>query len=292
VLKSLTESDVMPLTEEFCADCTDFMVGIAKSAFRQSGGVKPEDVRLAGSGTLITVGGVRAILTAAHVLSNLPADHIIGLILPTRLDSKQLRPLLTIDMRTARMISIAKGADHSLGPDLGLLLLADFDWSRFPTGKTFFNLSKRREMMLNNPHEINRSVWGLCGTVDEWGQLPAANDPSSHGTFHSIFMPTTVTGQRDDGEFDYFSVQAADYLKSKLPKSFGGCSGGALWEGVVYERPDGSLEIRDKLLSGVAFYESGWEDGRNTVTCHGRRSIYRNVMDELSRLGQQRLDQE
>jgi hypothetical protein len=282
----------MPLTEEFCADCTDFMVGIAKSAFRQSGSVKPEDVRLAGSGTLITVDGVRAILTAAHVLSNLPDNHVIGLILPTRLDSTQLRPLLTIDMRTVRMISTAKGADDSLGPDLGLLLLADFDWSRFPTGKAFFNLSKRREMMLNNPHEINRSVWGLCGTVGEWSQLPTANDPSSHGTFHSIFMPTTVTGQRNDGQFDYFSVQAADYLKSKLPKSFGGCSGGGLGEGVVYERPDGSLEIRDKLLSGVAFYQSGWENGRNTITCHGRRSIYCKVVDELLPLAQERLAQQ
>jgi hypothetical protein len=282
VERTLTKSDVMPLVKEFHADCIDFTVGFARSISRTPKARQPADVVLAGSGTLVSVGGVRAILTAAHVLTRLPDDETIGLILPTRLSIARVRPLVTIDMNAAKKVVFGDGKDKPDGPDLGLLLLPDSYWSMFPSGKIFFNLSKRREQMLNAPHEIKRGVWCLCGMVGEWTNQPTSTDPRDHGTFAGIFMPTVITSVRDEGEFDYFSIQAANNPSYEGPNRFGGCSGGGLWQGIVYEKDDGTLEIRETLLSGVAYYESDWEEGRNTVTCHGRKSIYGSIVDAMT----------
>jgi hypothetical protein len=282
--RKMTKSEVMPLTKEFCADCTDFMVGFARRAPQTRDEKGVVNAELAGSGTLVTAGGIRAILTAAHVLSILPDDDSIGLILPTRHSSGQVRHLTTIDMRIAQKITIARGSDDAQGPDLGLLLLSDIDWSRFPSGKIFFNLSKRQENMMTQAHGVLRGVWCICGMVDEWTKQPSQANPGNPGTFAGLFMPTIVTGERDDGMFDYISVQAANNSSYQGPQSFGGCSGGGLWQGIVYETGEKSLEIRETLLSGVAFYQSWRENGRNTITCHGRKSIYGPVIDKLTKL--------
>jgi hypothetical protein len=60
----------------------------------------------------------------------------------------------------------------------------------------------------------------------------------------------------DEGNFDYLFFEALYNELYEGPDSYGGFSGGALWQLLV--RPDGStFEIADTLLSGVAFYQSG-----------------------------------
>lgn len=48
----------------------------------------------------------------------------------------------------------------------------------------------------------------------------------------------------------------------------------------IAKSKEGGPVVRDKILSGVAFYE----DRKNNlyrITCHGRRSIYQTVLDAL-----------
>lgn len=46
----------------------------------------------------------------------------------------------------------------------------------------------------------------------------------------------------------------------------------------------GKLIVEEKLLSGVAFYQSELENNRRTITCHGRKSIYGAVVDTIEKV--------
>ena len=271
----------MPLVKNAFDDLTDYSVGFIKASPNA-----PGEACLAGSGTLISSGGFKAILTADHVLTNLPNSGHIGMLTPMRFGSRIHR--LTIDMQCVRKIPIAKGPDDSQGPDLGLLILAPVDWARLPSGKIFYNVSKRRELVLNAPPEADRGAWVLCGMVAErTADLPPENMKrfGKGRSFQGIAAPT---GQRQDPEFDYRSVQVEYNATYEGPESFGGCSGGGLWHLLVAERMDGSLEIFDSILSGVAFYQSAKDGIRKTIECHGPKSIYgkvANVLESLQKSG-------
>src|SRR5689334_7342766 len=72
---------------------------------------KTRDVELLGSGTLITAGQTRAILTAQHVAKELPKEGRIGLIL----DSHRQTP--PIDATALHVAFSDRGASDISGPD-------------------------------------------------------------------------------------------------------------------------------------------------------------------------------
>ena len=131
MIRTLSKSEFMPLAKNAFADLTDYSVGFIKASSKE-----PSQVILAGSGTLVSANGFKAILTAHHVLTNLPDSGHIGLLTPMRFGPRIHR--LTIDMECVRKIPIAKGQIDSQGPDLGLLVLAPTDWGRLPSGKICF----------------------------------------------------------------------------------------------------------------------------------------------------------
>ncbi len=269
----------MPLLDTVHGDLVDFTVGFVKFCPPQ----KPTEMVLGGSGTLVSAGGVRAILTAGHVISNLPNSGLVGLILPTRFGNQ--RHQTKIDMALVKKIIIAQGFDESEGPDIGLLVLPDADLARFSNRKNFFNLSKRREKMLKNPHPATRGAWVLCGMVAEWtSNLPEERGIKYGKGFRGLCGPVVLTRERQKGRFDYFSVQVANNDSYEGPDNFGGCSGGGLWQLIMREKEDGSLVIDESILVGVAFYQSGWENNLNNIECHGRKSIYKAVIKTLESL--------
>jgi hypothetical protein len=274
-----TKSDFMPLLKTVQGDLIDCTVGFVKPCLPH----KSPGPLLAGSGTLVSAGGVRAILTAAHVVSNLPNRGDLGLSVPMRFGPN--RHCIKVDMESVRKVLIGKGSDDSQGPDLGLLVLSSADWSLLPTGKIFFNLSKRREKMMNDPHPAVSGAWVICGMVGEWTSgVPKLKGHEHTIGVHGLCSPVALTNERQQGGFDYFSIQVAKNESYEGPDSFKGCSGGGLWHLIVTEQRDGSLAICQSLLVGVAFYESGWEGDCNTIECHGRKSIYGKVIEILQSL--------
>lgn len=279
MIKTLSKSEFMGLAKNAFDDLTDYSVGFIKSSPHTA-----SEPVLAGSGTLVSVNGVRAILTAQHVLTNLPNSGHIGLLTPMRFGSRIHR--LSIDMQHVRRIPIAKGDDDSKGPDLGLLVLATTDWSRLPTGKIFYNLSKRQDLILEKPPEDNRGAWVLCGMVAERTHDLSHEDEKRHGkgkSFYGICINAVPVAHREQRDFDYTSVQVEYNESYEGPESFGGCSGGGLWHLLVSEKPDGSLQVFTSLLAGVAFYQSAKIGLRKTIECHGWRSLYGRVIETLER---------
>jgi hypothetical protein len=273
--RTLTAAD-LPLVFGAVNDCiSDYAIGFAKFLSKAD----PEDATIAGSGTLVTAGGRYAILTADHVLDALPNSGDIGLILPSRFGPQLHRA--TLDMGVGRKLTVGRASYDQDGPDLGLILLAPADISKLPSSKTFYNLDKRREQMLASPRSIDMGGWFLCGMVGEQtSDLTPERGFARVKGFRGFTGAGVVVAERRRADFDYLEFQAKYNAAYEGPDSFGGFSGGGLWQ-VVFEERDGCINIVDALLAGVTFFQSEIIGDIRTIFCHGRGSVYDCVVRSL-----------
>jgi hypothetical protein len=261
--------------ENAAQDLADYVVGFAK--FYEENGV--EDAKLGGSGTLVSVEGNNAILTADHVLDNLPDTGMVGLILPTRFQAQLHR--VTLDMDQATKVRIARGEILSEGPDLGALLLPASTVSIVQSIKGFYNLSKRQKLFSIEPN-IDLGVWVLCGMAHEW----TSETTPEHGyqrvkLFRGVYGGGIVSNQRNVNDFDYINFETKYEGIYEGPQSYEGFSGGGLWQLIISKTSAGDLIIEDNILSGVAFYQTTLVENRRSIICHSRKSIYRSAVDTI-----------
>ena len=254
---------------------TDYSVGFAKINQNEYS----EDAILGGSGTLVSVENSHLILTADHVLDNLPDQGIIGLILPTRSHAHLHRVVL--DMAQTQKIRIARGEVASEGPDLGALLLPAPIVSTLQSIKGFYNLSKRQALYSSAPN-IDVGVWILCGMAHEFTReaLPERGYNRAK-IFRGICGAGIVSNHRNINGFDYINFEISSKGMYGGPQSFEGFSGGGLWQLLTKQTKNREIVILDKILSGVAFYQSELIDRRRSIVCHSRNSVYGAVIDTI-----------
>ena len=251
-----------------------FSVGFVKLVERSG----MEDMVFAGSGTLVKTQTRFGILTADHVLQNLPRDEI-GLVFPNRNGGSPHRYLLRID--EAQKMRIGPASNDAEGPDIGVLLLHRSDAAKLEVNSAFYNLEKRREQMLATPRSIEAGGWFLRGAADEWTtDGPPVRAFTKVKVFCGFCAAGVVSAKRADSKFDYLSFDIAINDAYEGPSDYRGTSGGGLWQ-LVFEDNDGEIRIAEQLLSGVAFYQIAKDGKPQTIVCHGRRSIYAKVLGML-----------
>lgn len=245
---------------------------------------KVEHGSLGGSGTLVSIDGVEGILTAAHVVSALRERSKVGLILMSYPSGPIHR--MIFDPNLCRDFSYRTQAEAADGPDLAFLVLPPDTTAAVKARKTFCNLSKRRDAMLERLPPRENGFWAVCGLADEW----TADAPPQQGIERikhfkgRLLGPLKASERRASGGFDYvvFEVQYGDGFGG--PQSFGGYSGGGVWQ-LIVKPIDGVPTITDRHLMGVAYYQSDMmtRDGKTIrhVICHGRESIYRALIDRV-----------
>jgi len=233
-----------------------------------------DDAVVAGSGTLVAVGSRRAILTADHVLQQIPASGKVWLVLCREGWSTLHR--FELNATVLKKITIGKASHSAGGPDIGLLMLPPPEAARVAAKQTFYNLEKRRERALADS-TIDPFGWALFGMVHE-----KTIDAGPHGVFTRVkgFNGSVGFGakpiERKDDAFDYLDFVALYNEHYSGPESYEGTSGGGLWQ-LQYRELDGKIMVSEALLSGVAYYESARKADTRTIFCHGRRSIYEHV---------------
>jgi hypothetical protein len=123
-----------------------------------------QDAVLLGSGTLVSVGSKRAVLTAHHVLSVLPRTGRVGLVISTSVQQH------TVDTQGLTYLQIARGTKDVDGPDLGAVVLAPSIAGAIAAKKTFYNLDLRRHQMLQSPRMFTTVFGSLTGssTRTQW----------------------------------------------------------------------------------------------------------------------------
>lgn len=82
------------------------------------------------------------------------------------------------------------------------------------------------------------------------------------------------------GDYDYFEFSVDKEKRSLAPRSWGGMSGGGVWQ-VSLKRGGDNLVHKAPLLSGVAFYQQPTTETSCGVKCHGIRSVYLAAYDAI-----------
>lgn len=231
----------------------------------------------AGSGTPVSVGKVRGVLTAAHVLANLPEQGEVGIV-EYRGQTTHYRKR-TIEMaNTTKMVLRADdfGPD---GPDLGFLRLAADAVGWFDAIGSFYNLLKHRSDA-SGAAPAPDFTDAVVGMIDERTRdLPAERPRERRKGFEALFSNGTVSGERCVGGFDLFDFVPTDYPDFTLPGNYGGTSGGAVWR--IYLKADGDKpEIAGVRLWGMPYYQSK-KAGGHVLTCHGMGGIYGALLDAV-----------
>lgn len=254
-------------------DLANYSVGFLRYESTPRG----QNVVLLGSGTLVSIGSIRAILTAHHVVSILPLTGRLGLILePTPQQH-------TVDTQGITYLKIARGMIDVDGPDLGAVVLAPSIAGAIAARKAFYNLERRREQLLTSPPDLQDGFWFINGFVAEM----TAEERGRGGydlikAFHNL---SGAGGPLEEaivvGEHDYFAFPVSYGERSVAPKSFAGMSGGGLWQVPLTRNAQGQIEHGKPLLSGVVFYQEVISQTSSAVKCHGRQSVYRVAYEAI-----------
>lgn len=268
-------------TEALSKDVSHFTIGFAH--LTQDG--KIEDAVSAGSGTLVTVGSLHGVLTAAHVVDALPKYGDVGIILNADSPAQYRRSVINIDHTEAPVVMRAEKFD-AVGPDLAFLKLPDESLGWLKATNSFYSLSKRRDDALTRKEPTKSNTDCMTGIIHELtSEAPSERRGASlirRVNFHTIFCGVRPSAVRYLNSHDLLYVQLATEHEPefKIPNSFEGTSGGAVWRFYVTEK-DGKPELVDRRLIAVPFHQSFTADGKREITCHGSTSIYGSLVDQV-----------
>lgn len=261
------------IIDSVCDHISQFTVGLDRINQDKNG----EHLQLVGTGTLVILNGLHCILTADHVLSDTGLRHADQLGLLTSFSGKVQR--YTFDQHYLGIHTIARGRDHSKGPDIGLIILPQADIGHLKSEKTFFNISKRRDRFSRRFIAKEQGFWFTCGIIGETekdlGPKPGFGAVKG---YQGLCGVSGVTKEYTDSGFDYLEV-TVDYQTGSpdLPYSFGGCSGGGVWQVPLQKDSQGQITPEEYLLSGVVFYQTEAENNHCILRCHGRQTVYAKV---------------
>ena len=228
-----------------------------------------------GSGTFVSAGTTKAILTADHVLDALPDRGPVGLSYLERFGLKAHAPVIQMEYCEKRRVG--RGDEEMNGPDLGLLVLPKPD-TGLSSSRNFYNLESRRDSF--DPSQNYFRLALLLGLPAEWE--PETIDGQEKQEVEIMGCVGSIRRMCLKEGFDYvdFVVEKNPYYDG--PESFAGLSGGGLWIFPMSKHMIAPLPVGSPFLAGVAFWQSSFDaDGRNTIRCNGFGSIYVKVIRTL-----------
>jgi hypothetical protein len=239
--------------------------------------IGPKKALHIGSATLVSVGPTHGLLTASHVANKLDGPCALGLTLVPTANSFE------IDKNYLQIIPIGKpvSTEHEYGPygpDLSFIALLAHDVGTIKAYRSFYPLSPDKEEILLNPPPLDKGIWCACGSPGE--RTMESGPEKGFDTVYSLqdlCLAGGVKQEQVNSEFDYLLIDIEHVEGQNLPRSFGGMSGGGLWQVLIERTPQGEYHPRRYILSGVIFYEWLPKAGPKFLRCHGRQSIYRNV---------------
>lgn len=234
-----------------------------------------EDIRLIGSGTFASILNIFGIITAAHVVEILIKEKSIARPYSLGLIIKDYKHNYSIPSNYLELIKIAKGQIDSDGPDLGFIVLPNSEVGTIKATKNFHNLDKNRERILATPPKFNAGPWAICGVPDEKTIDELSEEKSILNKRFFMFCGVgSILNAYTVGEYDYYDIRVKHDLSPIIPHSFGGVSGGGLWQIPLRKSAEQKVEPIEYILSGVAFYQTERTGLYRSVRCHGRNSIY------------------
>jgi hypothetical protein len=218
-------------------------------------------LRLVGTGTLVVHRDVHYILTAAHVWEAIQQrGTMLGLTLAEGVEHEFLIPNNNI---------VASGPPYDAasvdwGPDLVFLRIPPERLGTIRAYKVFYNLSIDRP---GGPLEAI-GAYVVMGTPGELGE----HWPRFAMLQVNAFFLERNPRQNRRGEFDYLEF-TVDLTFPGVPRTFGGVSGGGLWQVYFYwDKTTKKIETIERL-KGVAYVETPIVNDHRNIRFHGFESI-------------------
>jgi hypothetical protein len=216
---------------------------------------------LVGTGTLVTVNDVHYILTAAHVWKAVQErGSMLGLTLAEDKDHEFLIPNVNI------VASVTKYDPASVdwGPDLVFLRIPPERLGTLKAYKNFYNLSIERASRPLDCIKTNAVIGTPGEMAEQWPRYAVLQVTA----FFLETNPKRITR----GNFDYLEY-TVDMNFPGVPSTFGGVSGGGLWEIYFYfcEKTQ-KIETIERLI-GVAYAETAVVQGHREIRFHGYESM-------------------
>jgi hypothetical protein len=225
-------TDITPLIPAVALQLADFSIGFAKlSTIAGRAHVHP-----AGSGALVSVGSIHGILTAAHVLQELPDSGEVGLIRFTREPKIQTQ---TIEMSLTERLAILGSGEVADGPDIGFLRLTSTQVATLnATTNIFFNLSRRQNSVLENRHPSTEYFEGISGIIAEWTIYRTGVEAGFQHLigFRGLFGVGCVAGVHDHDGYDLVSFKTERNENKNAPIDYRGWSGGCALADLYHPR--------------------------------------------------------
>ena len=250
-----------------------YSTGLIKITFRPGAG---EAAGLIGSGTFVSCNGCFGVLTVHHVSSLINEPCEIGFTLVEGAHR------VSVDRQLVQVLDIARPRVLGYGPDLSFIRIPTATASSISHYKHFYSLDCDRDEMLSTPPPPDSCVWFVCGVPDE---LTREDQPQAGflqvTSFHGLCGAGGADRFYEEGAFDYIDSIVEYTVDTDLPSTFGGISGGGLWQVTYQGNPTIGMTPRRYLLAGIPFAQSPLEDHRRSITCHGTRSVYHNAFQAI-----------
>ena len=232
-----------------------------------------------GSSTYIKFGDVTGLLTCAHAVHEIQrrADHglkEIGLaIFPTAEDSKQNA---TIPIEALNLLRIGDQPYTSTGPDIGFIVLPPSFAASFDARASVVDGHLQATRSRTAQPEM-ACVEIVAGVVAKW--IKEHTPEPDITRVRGIGATGKVLCQHDKEGFDTIEFAVEQDQKIALPETYQGVSGGGIWR-LFYEIDHlGQIDVKERRLLGVAFYESYETPG--LIIGHGPTTIYRHLPEKL-----------
>jgi hypothetical protein len=233
------------------------------------------DARPMGTGTMVSIGSAKGILTAAHVVQAVSEKEVgivrVGLgqkhMQKLKLDLKLATPY-TLDTTIANPTTAEKRS-----PDLGFLLLPEPDVATLSTTHSFYNLDKGRRADLT-AHELPETGIGeeVFGVVGQWTEeLPPSRPDTRTKGVNAVLCAGRSSNWRDANTYDICDFTLDPTWAGRHITDFGGMSGGPLWRFAANALNTGL----DRALAGVIYWQEGIGTDNHRICCHGIESIAR-----------------
>ena len=233
---------------------------------------------LVGSGTLVQIAGKYGILTAQHVIRELLKSETF------LISVTSYRHRCEVERNNIDVIELPKPSKRAEIPDLAFVLICGNELTTIQAKKPFWNMSYWKGKIESDHVFSVNSVWIISGNP---GVYTETEGPSSRALEAKCFLNelgyTCIKREFTEGEFDYLEAEISYKPETKIPKDFGGFSGGGLWQIPISESQDGSLQASNPILSGVAFSQTKIIENKRGIICHGRNSIYKvlhNIVEQ------------
>lgn len=238
-------------------------------------GERGENIKFLGSGTLITVNDKSCILTAGHILESRSYDKAdrIGLCILSGEHKYELDRQILISEH------IWNKEDQSCGPDMGIVILPELGIGTLKARKDFWNIEFCKERVMDATRE-NESLWGICGVAEVLTtSRPDGRIADKILTFHHYLWYSGLERKWPFGKYDYLEMSVLYERQSDIPRNLGGLSGGGVWQIPLFETSDGEIDCGEPLLAGLAFYQTQIIESKCYIRCHGKNSIYNEIIN-------------